>query len=346
LRRAVDHTGCIEIAADPRFGDDVINNRSVNILLLALICGAALLSLAAGQSWISPWHAHAGTPEAWILWELRAPRVVLALGIGAVLGLSGAVLQGLTRNPLADSGVLGISACAALGAVLAIFFNLQNLHPQAVSFAAIIGAAVGMLLLALLLTQSGSITGFLLAGVMLSSLAGAATALLISLAPNPFATAEIVTWLMGALTDRSWLEVSHAVPLMLAGSLLMLFTGRALDALGLGEAVAVSLGVSLKRTQLLTLAGVALGVGAAVSVGGIIGFVGLVVPHGVRRFAGATPSGLLLPSALGGALLVLVADTLVRVLPTTSELKLGILLSLIGAPVFLLVLTKHRRDLA
>jgi iron complex transport system permease protein len=319
--------------------------RIVTIILLIVVLVLALVSVCAGQIWINPFHVAAQTPDMWILQELRGPRVVLAASIGAVLGVSGAVLQGLTRNPLADSGVLGISSCAALGAVLAIFFNLQTLHPSAISVAAIAGAGGGLIMLGLLMQRTSSIIGFLLAGVMLSSLTGAATALLISMAPNPFATSEIITWLMGALTDRSWGDVAFAVPLMLAGSVLLMLTGRALDALSLGEAVAVSLGVSLKRTQLLALAGVALGVGAAVSVCGIIGFVGLIVPHLVRRVVGQTPSHLLLPSALAGAALVLAADTLVRIVPTTSELKLGIVMSLIGAPVFLLVLLKHKRDL-
>jgi iron complex transport system permease protein len=322
----------------------MVKNRLLILMLVVLVAALAGISACAGQIWISPWQLAAQSPDGWILRELRAPRVVLAASIGAVLGLSGAVLQGLTRNPLADSGVLGISACAALGAVLALFFSLQTLHPMAISVAAVAGAGAGLVVLGLLMQRTSSIIGFLLAGVMLSGLAGAATALLISLAPNPFATSEIVTWLMGALTDRSWAEVRFAVPLMLAGSMVLLLTGRALDALSLGEAVAISLGVSIKRTQLLTLAGVALGVGAAVSVCGIIGFVGLIVPHLVRALAGETPSRLLLPSALAGAALVLATDTLVRILPTTSELKLGILLSLIGAPVFLLVLLRHKSD--
>ncbi len=316
-------------------------HRSTFILsgLLVLI---GLVALCAGQVWINPLSIGAAT-EGFILTELRAPRVVLAALVGAVLGLSGAVLQGFTRNPLADSGVLGISACASLGAVLAIFFNLQNISLLAVPIAAIIAACLGTTLLGALLVRASGMISFLLAGVMLSSLAGALTALVISLAPTPFATAEIVTWLMGALTDRSWQDLWFALPFMLIGIILLFFTARALDGLSLGVAVAQSLGISLQRTQLLILVGVGMSVGASVAVCGIVGFVGLVVPHVVRRLVGEKPSDLLVPSALGGALLVISADMLVRLLPTAAEMKLGILLSLIGAPAFLYILFKHRR---
>ncbi len=317
-----------------------------SIILLCLVITLMLLSLCAGPTWITPWAMSPESPDSWIFWELRAPRVLLAACIGAVLGLSGAVLQGFTRNPLADSGVLGISACAALGAVLAIFFNVQNFHPLAISVCAILGAFLGLLLLGGLMLRTSGMMSFLLGGVMLSALAGAMTALVISLAPTPFATSEIVTWLLGALTDRSWLEAAFSLPLMAAGFALLLFTGRALDGLSLGEPVAKSLGISLPRTQMMIMAGVALSVGSAVSVCGIIGFVGLIVPHAMRRLVGEKPSALLLPSALGGALLMLGADLTVRLLPTASELKLGILLSLIGAPAFIIILIKNRRVFA
>lgn len=316
----------------------------ISLLALAVI-GMALVSASAGQIWILPWHLAAGAPDSWILWELRAPRVVLAAGIGALLGLSGAVLQGMTRNPLADSGVLGISACAALGAVLAIFFEMQSYHPLAIPMAAILGALLGLLILGALIARTSSMLSFLLGGLMLASLAGALTALVISLAPTPFASSEIITWLLGSLTDRSWGDAVFALPLMAAGAALLLLTGRALDALSLGEPVARSLGISLRHSQALALTGVALGVGAAVAVCGIIGFVGLIVPHLMRRLVGETPSALLLPSALGGALLLMAADMTVRLLPTAAELKLGIVLSLVGAPAFILILLKHRRDL-
>jgi iron complex transport system permease protein len=314
------------------------------ILMFIGVLSLMLVSVCAGETWIAPANLFGNTTEGWIIRELRAPRAVLAVSIGAVLGLSGAVLQGVTRNPLADSGVLGISACAALGAVLAIFMNVHVLHELAVPVAAIVGAALGLALLALLMSRAASMISFLLGGVMLASLSGAATALIISLAPTPFATSEIVTWLMGALTDRSWQDVAFALPFMVAGTVLLFFTGPALDALSLGIPTARTLGISLQRTNLLILAGVAMAVGAAVSVCGIIGFVGLVVPHVVRQLVGETPSRLLAPSALGGSLLVLLADTFVRIVPTASEIKLGILLSLIGAPAFLYILYKQRRD--
>jgi iron complex transport system permease protein len=277
--------------------------------------------------------------------ELRLPRALLALVIGAGLGLSGAALQGYTRNPLADPAILGISALAAFGAVLAIFLGLGGETTLVAAFA-MAGAALAVLLLGLLAGRGASAVTFVLAGTVLSSLAGALTALVITLAPNPFATSEIIVWLMGALTDRGWLELRIAAPLVLAGALLLATQARALDVLTLGEAVARSLGVDLVRLQIVLALALALIVGGSVAVTGIVGFVGLIVPHMLRPFFGAAPSRLLLPSALGGALLVLLADSLVRLTPGAAELRLGVAMALIGAPFFLALLVRHRRTLA
>lgn len=316
--------------------------RPALLALLAAGVGVAfLLSLMAGKAWIAPWGLIAGTPEALVMAELRLPRALLGLLIGAMLGASGAVLQGYLRNPLADAGVLGVSANAALGAVLALFLGLAG-TPLLVAAFGMGGAMAAMALLALLAGRSASATGFVLAGVVLSSLAGALTALLISLAPNPFALEEIVTWLMGALTDRGWPQVRIVAPFTALGLGLLLLTGRALDALALGEGAARSLGVDLRATRWLVIAGTGLGVGAAVSVTGVVGFVGLIVPHLLRPFAGERPSALILPSALGGALLLLLADSLVRLSPGAGELKLGIAMALLGAPFFLWLLWRGR----
>ncbi|MGQ5701245.1 FecCD family ABC transporter permease [Sandaracinobacteroides sp. A072] len=312
------------------------------LLLVTLLAFGA--SLVAGKVWISPFGLVSGTPEALIMAELRLPRALLGLGIGAMLGASGAVLQGYLRNPLADPGLLGISASAALGAVLAIFLGLAA-SPFIVSAFGMAGALGAMLLLALMAGRSASAISFILAGVVLSSLAGALTALLINLAPTPFALGEIVTWLMGALTDRSLADALRVLPFVGIGLLLLAPTGRALDALALGEAAARSLGVDPWRTRLLVIAGTGLGVGAGVAVTGVVGFVGLIVPHILRPFVGERPSDLIFPSALGGAALLLLADAAVRLAPGPVELKLGIAMSLIGAPFFLFLLWRHRESL-
>jgi iron complex transport system permease protein len=321
-------------------------NKARLILLLGVVAGAAfLLSLMAGKVWIAPWAVVAGTPEALVMAELRLPRAVLGLLIGAMLGASGAVMQGYLRNPLADPGVLGVSASAAFGAVLALFLGL-GMTPLMVSAFGMGGAAAAMGLLALLAGRSGSATGFILAGVVLSSFAGALTALLISLAPNPFALEEIVTWLMGALTDRGWGDVIRVSPFVALGLGLLAGTGRALDALAMGEPAARSLGVDLKAIRWMVIGGAGLGVGAAVAATGVIGFVGLVVPHLLRSFVGERPSDLILPAALGGAALLLTADAAVRLAPGATELKLGIAMALIGAPFFLWLLWRGRERLS
>jgi iron complex transport system permease protein len=317
--------------------------RLALLLGLALV-PAMLLSLLAGPVRLAPSELLGGGEASIILLELRAPRTLLAALLGAGLGLAGAVLQGWLRNPLADPGIFGISASAALGAVTALFLGLGS--ALALPALALAGAAAGTALLALAAGRTGSLLLFALAGLLLSSLAGALTALLISLAPSPFVTAQIVTWLMGALTDRSWADVRIAAPLILAGAALLATTARPLDALALGETTARSLGADLAQLQRRVILGMGLVVGGAVAVAGIIGFVGLIVPHLVRPLVGHRPGALLLPSALAGALLLLVADSLVRLAPTTSELRLGIALSLVGAPFFLWLLWRLRRSLA
>jgi iron complex transport system permease protein len=310
-------------------------------LMLAVV---AALSLLAGKVWIAPAELIAGDDRWPIIAELRMPRVVLALMIGSGLGMAGAAMQGYLRNPLADPGLFGVSAMAALGAVVSIFFGLAA-TPFVLSGFALAGAALAVLLLSIIAGQSGSVIVFTLAGVVISSLAGALTALVISLAPTPFATGQIVNWLMGALTDRSWDEVMWAAPLIVLGMGVIASAGRALDALTLGEAAARTLGVRPAVLQAQIVIGVGLVVGASVAAAGIIGFVGLIVPHLIRPLTDRRPSAVLLPSALAGALLLLAADTAVRAAPTVSELRLGIAMSLLGAPFFLALLLKMRRQI-
>jgi iron complex transport system permease protein len=317
----------------------------LNIGLLVVLFAVAALSVAAGKVWV-PWDAWtAADPRSIIIVELRLPRTVLALIVGAALGLSGAVMQGYLRNPLADPGLFGVSTGAAFGAVLALYFGYAAQLWLLPGFA-LGGAGVAMALLALIAGRSGSLILFTLAGMILTSIFGSLTSLAISLAPTPFVSSQIVTWLLGALTDRSWDDVKVAAPLVAVGAALLFATGRSLDALTLGEQAARSMGVDPARLQGLVIAGVALTVGASVATAGQIGFVGLIVPHMVRPFAGHRPSAILLPSALGGALLLTLADALVRIMPTVSEVRLGIAMSMLGGPFFLYLLMAMRRRLA
>ncbi len=317
----------------------------LNMLLGVGLLFAAALSVAAGKVWVPLDAWTAADPRSIIIVELRLPRTLLALLVGAALGLSGAVMQGYLRNPLADPGLFGVSSGAALGAVLSLYFGYAAQAWLLPGFA-LAGAGATMALLALIAGRSGSLILFTLAGMILTSIAGSMTALAISLAPTPFVSSQIVTWLMGALTDRSWDDVTIALPLVALGAMLLATTARSLDALTLGEQAARSIGVDPGRLQALVIAGVALTVGAAVASAGVIGFVGLMVPHLVRPLAGNRPSAILLPSALGGALLLTLADCLVRLLPTVSELRLGIAMSMLGGPFFLYLLIAMRRRLA
>lgn len=314
------------------------------VLLLAIL---SALSVIVGRVWIPLGHlADAGDPRWLIVTELRIPRTLLGLLVGAALGLSGATLQGYTRNPLADPGVLGVSAMAALGAVLTLFLNLAVASPWVLPAFAMAGAAVGVIVLALVAGPAGEAVSFLLAGVILNTIASAGVALALTLSPNPWASSEITTWLMGSLADRSSLDVRVAAPFILAGGAILLTTGRALDALTLGEVGARALGVSLRRTQLLIALGVGLACGAAVAVTGVIGFVGLIVPHLIRGLVGGQPSRLLIPSALAGAALLLAADVLVRAVPGANEVHVGVAMAALGAPFFLALLISLRRRLA
>lgn len=320
-------------------------NRRLILFLTATLVIAVPLSLLAGRVWIDPF-APSTRNAMLILFELRLPRAALALVIGAGLGVSGAAMQGYLRNPLADPGLFGIAPGAALGAVLS-FWTGYSASVWLLPVFALVGAGGAMALLALIAGREGGIALFTMAGLMIASLAGALTSLAISLSPTPFAMSEIVTWLMGALADRSWREVMIAAPLTLAGIGILLAAGRGLDALTLGEAAARSLGLDPRRLQWLMIVGVGLTVGAGVAVAGVIGFVGLMVPHLVRPLTDRRPSSLMVPSALAGALLLLVADCVCRLLPLTGgELRLGIALSLLGAPFFLALLLRMRRGLA
>lgn len=317
----------------------------LNLGLLAAVLVAMLGSLMAGRTWVPFDHWLAGDLQSLIVMELRLPRAVVGAIVGASLGMAGAAMQGYLRNPLADPGLFGVSSSAALGAVISLYFGFA-VSAWLLPIFALTGAGLGITALAILAGRSGSLILFTLSGVILSSLTGALTSLLISLAPTPFASSEIVTWLMGALMDRSWDDVRIALPVSLVGMGALLWAARYLDALTLGDAAARSMGVNMGRLQWLIVIGVGLTVGSSVAVAGIIGFVGLVVPHLVRPLVGHQPSALLIPSALAGALLVVLADCLVRILPSTSEVRLGIAMASIGTPFFVMLLFRMRREIA
>jgi len=282
------------------------------------------------------------TSNAIIMREIRLPRMILAVLIGAVLGLSGAVLQGFLRNPLAESGILGVGAAASLGAVIAIYSGLSALWAFALPLAAQTGALVAVLILYLLSGRRTSMLTLILAGVAITSMAGALTSLALNLSDNPYAALEIVFWMLGSLEDRSMHHVLLAAPFILLSVVMLLLTAKALYALSLGEEVAQSLGINLSRTRFLAITGTALGVGAATAVAGVIGFIGLVIPHLLRPLVGHNPMRLLPISALGGASFLLIADILTRVILVDRDLKLGVVTALVGAPFFLWLLLKTR----
>jgi len=280
-----------------------------------------------------------------IVQQLRLPRTLLAVLIGAGLGTSGAVLQGLLRNPLAEPGVLGVSTSASLGAVVVIYFSLSAAFPLALPIGAMLGAAVATGVLYLLAARQVGTLTLVLSGAAISGLSIALISLAMNMSSNPWAISEIAFWLMGSVRDRTFHEVQIAAPFIALGILLLAVTGRALDGLALGEDAARSLGVDVTRVRLLAIVGTSLATGAGVAVGGSVGFIGLMVPHLLRPVVGYIPSRLVLPSALGGAVLTLVADLAVRLLSRGTELHLGVLTSLIGTPFFFFLILRLRRQM-
>lgn len=312
----------------------------VVLFLASLLVGPAALGLKPALAALL---SGEGGPVVSVMREIRLPRALLAVMTGATLGLAGAAMQGLLRNPLAEPGLIGVSPAASLGAVIALQTGLVALSPFALSLAALGGAAVAVVLLVAIAGPSRGTLALILAGVAISSLAGALTALVLNLSPNPFAATEIMFWLMGSLADRSMLHVWMAAPVMALGLLALARSGRGLDALMLGEDAAASLGVALHVLRWRIVLGVAALVGAATAVAGGIGFVGLVVPHLLRRATGGLPSRLLPASALGGAAVVLAADLATRLITPDRDLKLGVLTAIIGAPFFLRLIWRLRQ---
>ena len=313
------------------------------LLLAVLFIGSLFVGSSPLPLWQAARNSLAGDPTvvSLILTEVRLPRALIALFAGATLGLCGAAMQGLLRNPLASPGLVGSSSGAAFGAVLMIYFGGGSWFQ--VPLSGILGSLGATLLVYLLAGRNaGSIT-LILAGVAVNSLALALISLLLNLAPSPYAVQEIVLWMLGSISDLSLQDVAVLLPGTLLGWLLLVGTGRSLDALTLGEETARSMGVHLTRLRWRIFIAVALAVGSAVSVTGAIGFIGLVVPHLMRPLVGHLPGRLLPLSALGGAILLLAADISVRLFPVGTDVKVGVITALVGAPFFLYLVIRSRR---
>jgi iron complex transport system permease protein len=318
--------------------------------LAVLALAAALISLSVGYARLDMASAFADaiagrdTVGALVLEQLRLPRAALGAMVGFSLGLAGAALQGLLRNPLADPGVIGVSGGAALGAVIVFYSGFAGAFALALPLGGVAGAILAALALYALAGRGAGVMTLILAGVTINAFAGALTSLALNLSPNPYAAYEIMFWLMGSLADRSLPQLWLALPLTLVGWALLLTAAPALDALSLGEDTAASLGFNLARLRAQLVAGTALAVGAAVAVSGAIGFVGLIVPHLLRPLVGHRPGPLLLASGFGGAIVLTAADIAVRLIPVHPELKLGVVTALIGAPFLFGLIDRLRRE--
>jgi iron complex transport system permease protein len=321
----------------------------VTLALLVLALGFAAWSFLLGPSELSPRTLIAGLFDGQgaagiIAQQIRLPRAALALAIGAALGGSGAALQGLFCNPLAEPGVTGVSSAAGLGAVLALYFGLTASAPLALPACAIAGALVSACILYFLSRSGAGVVALILAGVALASFATALMALALSLAANPYAMSEMVLWMMGSLKDRTLSDLAYALPLIAVGLALLLSTARGLDALTLGEDAAKSLGIDVGSIRARVVIGVALAVGAATAAAGAVSFVGLVVPHLLRPLVGHQPARLIVPSAIGGAVLLTASDILVRSIDPSEQLRLGVVTAMLGAPFFFWLILRLRRE--
>ena len=319
-------------------------NPGLIIASLLAIFGACLLGSTplSVDRVILAFFGGADAGDRLVIWSIRLPRALAAFLVGAALGLSGAALQGLLRNPLAEPGVLGVSATASLAATFSLYYGLVALNPWILPISAIIGALAATVLLTLAAIRTQSVVTLILIGVGLSSFAGALMSLLMNLAPNPFSLSDMINWTLGSVANRSFSEIGFALPFLLAGTVILLLSRRGLSALTLGEEAASGVGLNLRHQRILTVLGAGLATGASVALAGAIGFVGIVAPHIVRPFVGHDPARSLIPSALLAGLILVIADIGVRLIPTTNELKLGVVAALLGAPVFVWIAMQRR----
>jgi iron complex transport system permease protein len=328
--------------------DPAHRSLKLNIALAALVVALGFISLMVGPAALSPQTVltaliHGDGIPGIIVRDIRLPRTLLAISIGATFGLSGAALQGLLRNPLAEPALFGAPQAAAAGAALLIAFGLAGATSYAVPLAGIAGTLIAIGSLLAIAGRRASLTVTMLAGLAVASFGGAAIALILNLAPNPNVALEIAFWLLGSLQDRSFDHVVIVLPFLVASWVMLGMTAGAFRALTLGEDAAASLGVDIDWTRRAVVVGVAFGVGAAVSIAGAISFVGLVAPHLVRRAVGSDPARVMLPAALAGATLLLAADMAVRLVPGAIEIKLGVVTALIGVPFFLAMIFSERK---
>lgn len=320
--------------------------RRTNILLGALLVFVAVAALMSGPDGFAPhllldWATGSDPAAATIVADIRLPRVLSAAIVGAALAVCGAALQALTRNPLAEPGILGVSSGATLGATLTLYFGLSALWSWALPVGAIVGAGLVTALLASAAVRTRGMATLILIGVGLSSLTGALMALILNFAPNPFSLSDLVTWTLGSVANRSLSDLGLTVPFMAAGMALLLTQRRQLSLLSIGEEAAIAHGLDFRRTQLIVVIATGLATGASVALAGSVGFVGIVAPHLVRPWAGHDPGRTLVPAALAGAIMLIAADMLVRLLPTDTELRLGVVAALAGAPIFLLIVLRR-----
>ncbi len=326
--------------------------RSRDGALIAILSAAILMALFAATllgSTVLPLERVLATlvgagseGDSIVVWQIRLPRAAAALLVGMALGLSGAALQGLLRNPLAEPGVLGVSASAALGATLVLYYGFGAVSAFAVPLSAALGAVLATGLLAIVALRVQSVVTLILVGVGLSSFVGAAMALLLNLAPNPFSLADMINWTLGTVANRSTRDIALALPLIAGGAAILLASRRPLTALSLGEEAAAAVGVDLARARLQVVIGAGIATGGAVALAGAVGFVGIVAPHVVRPFVQYDPARTLVPAALLGGLVLVLADLGVRLVPTSSELKLGVVAALLGAPAFVWIAMQRR----
>lgn len=284
-----------------------------------------------------------GNSEAqMIIWEIRLPRALAAFVVGMALSASGAALQGLLRNPLAEPGVLGVSAMASLFATITIYWGLIQLSPWMLPMASIAGALLATSVLAVTAPRVSSVVTLVLVGVGISSLAGAVMSLLINLAPNPFTLSDMMNWMMGSVANRSLADLVLGAPFLIAGGGALAIAAPGLRALALGEEAASAVGLDVGRSRMCVVLGTGLLTGAAVSMAGGVGFVGIIAPHLVRPLVGYDPARTLVPAALLGGLVLVLADLIARLVPTGQELKLGVVAALIGAPIFIWIAVRRR----
>lgn len=321
----------------------MVSHKRLTITLLALLLATIIGACLLGPASLAPLDLIAavlgdGSPVGRvILFDIRLPRAIAAALAGLALGTSGAAMQGLLRNPLAEPGVMGISASAALAATACVYFGLAGLTPWLVPLASLGGALLATALVAGAAVRLRGIASLILVGVAISALAGACMALLVNLAPNPFSLSDLINWTAGSVANRDWHDILISAPFILVGATILLSARRCLSALALGEEAAHGLGVDLFRNRMLIIIGTGLATGGAVALAGMIGFVGLIAPHMVRAAVGHDAGNVLLPAGIAGAALLVLADIAIRLFPWGNELHLGTLAALIGAPLFALI---------